>query len=277
MLEGTPMNERPGGGWQLVEDSAEAYQRYLAPIFFEPWADRLLAHAGVQAGERVLDVACGTGCVARAAARCVGAGGTVVGLDLNEGMLAVARRVSAGAPIEWREGDAASLPFADGSFDAVTCQQALQFFPDRPQALREMRRVLAPGGRAALAVFRGLAQSPAYAPLADALGRHVAAEAAAMLRSIFPGWTRDELRTLVRGAGFREVETRIEVGSIRYPSAEEFLRQEAACSPLAGVLRAMPGAARDALVRDLETGFAAHTDDVGVVTPMETWFVLARP
>ena len=270
------MNDRQRGGWQLVEDSAEAYQRYLAPIFLEPSADRLLAHAGVRAGERVLDVACGTGCVARAAARRVGAGGTVVGLDLNEGMLAVARRVSAGAPIEWREGDAASLPFPDGSFDVVTCQQALQFFPDRPQALREMRRVLAPGGRAALAVFRGLAQSPAYAPLADALGRHVAAEAAAVLRSIFPAWTRDEVRALVLGAGFRGVETRIEVGSIRYPSAEEFLRQEAACSPLAGVLRAMPDAARNALVRDLEAALVAHSDDVGIATPMESWFVLAR-
>ena len=270
------MNDRQRGGWQLVEDSAEAYQRYLAPIFFEPWAERLLAFAAVRPGERVLDVACGTGSVSREAARRVGPGGKVVGLDLNEGMLAVARRASAGAAIEWREGDAARLPFPDGAFDVVTCQQALQFFPDRPRALREMRRVLASGGRVALAVLRGLAQSPAYAPLADALARHVSVEAGAMLRSIFPGWTREEVLALLNDAGFREVEARIEVGAIRYPSAEEFLRQEAACSPLAGVLRAMPDAARDALVRDLEAALRAHTDDGGIVTPMETWLVLAR-
>lgn len=189
------MNDRQRGGWQLVEDSAEAYERYLVPIFFEPWAERLLAQAGVRSGERVLDVACGTGSVARRAAERAGPSGKVVGLDLNAGMLAVARRVSAAArpAIEWRQGDAAGLPFPEGSFDVVTCQQALQFFPDRPKALREMRRVLAPGGRAALAVLRGLRHSPAYAPRADALEKHVAAEAGAMLRSIFPPWTGEEV------------------------------------------------------------------------------------
>lgn len=272
------MNDLPRSGWQLVEDSAEAYERYLVPLFFEPWAERLLAGAGVRSGERVLDVACGTGSVARRAAHRVGPSGRVVGLDLNEGMLAVARRVSGPSrpAIEWRQGDAASLPFPDGSFDVVTCQQALQFFPDRPRALREMRRVLAPGGRAALAVLRGLRHSPAYAPLADALEKHVAAEAGAMLRSIFPSWTREEMRALVREAGFRDPHVRSEVGSIRYPSAEEFLRQEAACSPLAGVLRGMPDAARAALVRELEAALGAHSDDDGIVTPMETWVVLAR-
>ena len=122
-----------------------------------------------------------------------------------------------------------------------------------------MRRVLAPGGRAAVAVLRGLRHSPAYAPLADALEKHVAAEAGAMLRSIFPSWTRDEVRALVREAGFRDLRVRSEVGSIRYPSAEEFLRQEAACSPLAGVLRAMPDAARDALVRGSRRQHSAPT------------------
>jgi len=84
------------------------------------------------------------------------------------------------------------------------------------------------------------------------------------------------VRALVREGGFRDVRVRSEVGSLRYPSAEEFLRQEAACSPLAGALRAMPDGARDALVRDLESALGAHADDDGIVTPMETWFVLAR-
>ncbi len=271
------MNDQGRGGWQLVEDDADAYERYLVPVFFDPWARRLLELAGVRPGERVLDVACGTGSVARRAAELVGPRGSVTGLDLNEGMLAVARRASTAEPvaIEWRQGDAARLPFADGAFDVVTCQQALQFLPERGRALREMRRVLAPGGRAALAVLRGLAHSPAYGPLADVLERHVAAEAGATLRSIFPAWSRDEVRAHVRDAGFRDVHVRSEVGSIRYPSAEEFLRREAACSPLAGAIRGMPGAKRDALVRDFEAAVAAHADDDGVVTPMETWLVLA--
>jgi ubiquinone/menaquinone biosynthesis C-methylase UbiE len=232
----------------------------------------------VRAGERVLDVACGTGSVARRAAARVGAAGEVVGLDVNEGMLAVARRAGDGVrpAIEWRPGDAAELPFADGSFDVVVCQQALQFFPDPPRALREMRRVLAPGGRAAVSVLRAIRHSPAYAPMADALARHVGAEPGAMMRSIFPAWDLDHVRGLAREAGFADVRVRIEVGSIRYPSPEEFLRQEAACSPLAGALRAMPEEVRDALVRDLEGALDAHRDDDGIVSPMETWVVVAR-
>ena len=272
------MEDRGRGGWQLVEDGADAYERYLAPVFFDPWARRLLSLAGVRPGERVLDVACGTGSVARRAAERVGPRGSVTGLDLNEGMLAVARRTSTAAPIaiEWRQGDAAELPFADGAFDLVTCQQALQFMPERRKALLEMRRVLAPGGRAALAVLRGIEESPAYGPLADSLERHVGAAAGATLRSIFPAWSREEVRANVLEGGFRDVHVRSEVGSIRYPSAEEFLRREAACSPLAGVIRGMPDAKRDALVRDFEAAVAAHADDDGVVTAMETWLVFAR-
>jgi ubiquinone/menaquinone biosynthesis C-methylase UbiE len=140
-------------GWQLEGNSAEAYERYLATAF-SPWADALTAAAELTAGDRVLDVACGTGIVARHAARRVGAGGTVVGLDVNEAMLAVARSVSAGCEpsIEWRQGDAAYLPFPDRQFDAVFSEQAVQFFPAPLEALREMRRVLAAEGRAAISV-----------------------------------------------------------------------------------------------------------------------------
>ena len=272
------MHDTRRSGWQLVEDSAEAYERYLVPIFFEPWADRLLASADVRPGEQVLDVACGTGSVARRAAGRVGPSGTVTGLDLNEGMLAVARRAAGAAhpAIEWRQGDAAELPFADGSFDVILCQQAVQFFPDRTRALREMRRVLRRSGRAAFSVLRGIEHSPAYVPMADALSRYVAPEAGEMVRSIFPAWDLEHVRGLAREAGFADVRARIEVGSIRYPSPEEFLRQEAACSPLAGPLRGMPDKVRDALVRDLGAALESYRDDDGIVSPMETWVVVAQ-
>ena len=106
-----PMAEDSQAGWQLAEDSAEAYERYLVPAIFTEMAERLLEVAAVAKGERVLDVGCGTGIVARRAAERVGAGGAVSGLDLNEGMLRVARRVSQGSRIEWRHGDAMALPF----------------------------------------------------------------------------------------------------------------------------------------------------------------------
>ena len=128
--------------------------------------------------ERVLDVACGTGVVARLAAARVGGSGNVVGLDLNPGMLAVAASIApetpaTSAPITWREASATKMPFTDASFDIVYCQLGLQFFPDRSAALREMHRVLVSEGRLGLMVWRGIEHSPGFRVLADALGRHV--------------------------------------------------------------------------------------------------------
>jgi SAM-dependent methyltransferase len=272
------MAEQDAGGWQLAEDSAESYERYLVPAIFAAMAERVLDHARVLPGERVLDVGCGTGVVARRAALRVGTGGRVVGLDLNHGMLRVARRAGAGLgpAVEWRQGDAAAPPFADGSFDLVTCQQVLQFLPDRDAALCGMRRVLAPGGRAAIAVLRPILHTPAYGPVADALERHVGAAAGAMMRSPFPPWDLETMRGIVARGGFREVSVRIQVGSERYPSARALLEQEAASSPLAAQLGALAPAAQAALVRDLEIGLAEFADDDGITFPMETYVVIAR-
>ena len=155
------MSER--SGWQLAgETVAEAYERYIMAAFGNAWAQALVQVAAPEDGDRVLDVACGTGAVARYAAPHVGPTGRVTGLDLNAGMLATARTMPApaGIPIAWHEGNATALPFPNASFDIVCCQQGLQFFPDRPAALREMSRVLTPGGRLALAVWRGLEHQP---------------------------------------------------------------------------------------------------------------------
>ena len=131
------------------------YERVMVPAVFGPWAKDLLDTVALAAGTRVLDVACGTGIVARLAASQVGPTGRVVGLDTNEAMLAVARAQPqpTGAHVEWRQGDATKLPFPDAEFGAVLCQQGLQYVPDRAAALREMKRVLASGGRLGLSVF----------------------------------------------------------------------------------------------------------------------------
>jgi len=143
-------------GWQLSGNAPEAYERYIIPALFHEWACDLVETAAVQAGERVLDVACGTGVVARVAASRVGKAGHVVGVDVNEGMLGMARTVppSLGTTITWQQGDAAALPLPNAAFDVVLCQQGLQYFPQREAALREMARVLVPGGRLALSVWR---------------------------------------------------------------------------------------------------------------------------
>ena len=146
-------------GWQLGSLSVTAEsERYMMSAFGNAWGQDLVEVAAPGTAQRVLDLACGTGAVARAAVARVGATGHVVGLDINSSMLAMARAITQceGPPIEWREGDATALPFAESTFNLVCCHQGLQFFPDRSTALREMRRVLMPGGRLALGVWRRL-------------------------------------------------------------------------------------------------------------------------
>lgn len=265
-------------GWQLEGSSAEAYERYLVPSATAPWAKHLVALAAPRAGERLLDVGCGTGIVARTFAPHVGERGRVTGLDLNDDMLAVARSVSAGIQpaIEWRQGDAAALPFADGAFDIVTCQYSMQFFPDVSAALREMHRVLAPGGRVVLAVGRSVDQNRAYGWIADTMASHAGPDAGMMMRSPFPNWTPSTIRDLVGNAGYQNVKVGIHIMNLRYPSAADLLWQEASYSPLAGVFASLDASTREAMVNDVTEALLPYTDDEGVIIPIESHTVVAH-
>lgn len=142
--------------WQVAGSAPENYEEYLVPVIFGPWGNDLLTVAALRPGEHLLDVACGTGIVARLAAEKVGPTGKVVGVDINPGMLAAARKSSASATIDWREGNAMALPLPDVTFSVAVCQQGLQFFPDRAAALREMHRVLMPRGRLVVSCWKGI-------------------------------------------------------------------------------------------------------------------------
>lgn len=270
------MTER--GGWQLTESGPEAYEQYLVPPLFAPWAERLTEHADLRTGDRVLDVGCGTGIVVRRAAPRVGEQGSIVGVDLNEAMLKVARTAADDLTpaIEWTEGDATALPFPDEVFDVIFCQQALQFIEDPAVALREMHRVLVPNGRIAVSVLRSLAFNAGYDKLAEALERHVGPDAGMMMRSPFRGYTRDELRTLAEDAGFRDPVVTIEISSVRYPSVEEFIRREAASSPLAGPLSSLDQDTREVLLRDVKEELRDYIDDQGIVIPLDTHVLVTR-
>jgi ubiquinone/menaquinone biosynthesis C-methylase UbiE len=269
-------------GWQLQQDSANAYERYLVPLLFEVGARHLLDSVRIGPGQRVLDVACGTGIVARTAVRRVGPSGEVTGVDLNPDMLAVAREVSArevaasdAAPIRWVEASADELPLAGASVDVACCQQGLQFLADRAAALAELHRVLTPGGRLGLSTCRPLEHQPGYVPLVEALRHHVGESAAAGMASPFAFGDRQEIRSLVAEAGFRDVEVRIEVWPVRLDSPEAFLRGESASSPLGGVIAALDGDVVEALLADLAEGLGPHTDDAGISFPFETLVVTA--
>jgi SAM-dependent methyltransferase len=265
-------------GWQLSASTAEGYERLLVPAIFAPFAERLLELADPRSGARVLDVACGTGIVARRARAYVGSSGTIVGVDCNRDMLDVAEATSGeGEPtIQWLEADVADLPLPDGSTDCVLCQQGLQFFPDREQAVREMLRVLAPGGRLAAGVWRPIDASPGFALLAGALERHAGPEAAAIMGRPFEGPDREGLRALVADAGLRALSVRILIEEVRFPSAEEILLQEVAAGPLAEPWASLSADARAALVSDLTEVMGVHADDNGIVFPMETHVITAE-
>jgi ubiquinone/menaquinone biosynthesis C-methylase UbiE len=206
---------------QVTASAAEIYESFFVPALFQEWAGVMVDAVRIVPGDRVLDVACGTGVVARAAAERVGPTGAVVGLDLNEGMLAVARRK---APrLDWRQGHAEALPFEAAAFDAVTSQFALMFFEDRPAALAEMLRVLRPGGRLAVAVWDAVERSPGYAAVITLLERLFGRRVADALRAPFVLGDVAELRALVAKAGIAGADIRTREGTARFPSIKAWM------------------------------------------------------
>jgi ubiquinone/menaquinone biosynthesis C-methylase UbiE len=264
------MNQQ--GQWQVAGSAPEIYERELVPAVFGAWAPILVELAHPRLGDRVIDVACGTGIVARIATERVGPTGAVVGIDLNPGMLSVARSVvstgvgSGGSP-QWEEASADKLPFPDGSFDVVYCQLGLQFFADRAAALREMHRVLGAEGRIALMVWRGINESPGFAVLAEALQRHIG-QAAAIMRAPFALSDADELAALVRAAGFQNVAIHQRSGTVRFPSLERFVLSYVAGSPLAGPVAQADDAAREALMADVRNALVKFTSDAELAFPI---------
>jgi ubiquinone/menaquinone biosynthesis C-methylase UbiE len=184
-----------------LANPAEGYESYMVPTLFAPCARILIQPADPKPGERVLDVGCGTGIVAREVASRLGATGSVTGIDLSANMLAAARATAAreGLTIEWREGNAEQLPFHDGAFDLVLCQFALMFVADKAAALSEMRRVVTESGRVLISVWQGLDRHPFYKTLHTVIQQRVGMSA---LQDIFALGNADDLRGLALAAGF---------------------------------------------------------------------------
>jgi len=203
---------------------ARAYEGLHVPALFEQWCSRVLDAAGVEAGHRVLDVACGTGVLAREAVDRVGPAGGVAGVDPGRGMLAVAGELAPG--VEWREARAESLPYPEHSFDAVVSQFGLTFFSDRSRALREMRRVLRPCGRLAVAVWDSLENSEAYAIEVELLQRMAGDAAADALRAPFVLGDVDALVALFAGAGVASVGIETANGTARFPSIKTMVEAD---------------------------------------------------
>lgn len=263
---------------------AEAYEAIFVPTMFGPLTRLTLGHADVRRGARVLDLACGTGIVARNVAPLAGATGELVAVDLRPGMLATAssRPRPDGAPIEWRQGDATALDLPDAMFDLVICQQGLQFFPDRLAALAEMRRVLVDGGQVVLAVWRGLDHLPLFRELTEAEARHLEKLGLTYeeLAAPFLMDSADELRDLLQGPGFRDVAISEVLLDVRFPSAATFVEDvEIAYATVMPQFIENPGAFRDyveAVERDLRPIIERYRDGKGVRFSLKSHIATAR-
>ena len=245
---------------QVTRSAADVYEEFFVPALFQEWTVRMADAARLTPSQRVLDVACGTGALTCEAARRVKPDGSVTGLDRNEGMLAVARRKA--PDIEWRQGLAESLPFANATFDAVVSQFGLMFFEDRVAALREMWRVMRPGGRLAVAVWDALDHSPGYAAMAALLQRLFGSRIADELRAPFVLGDPPALRGLFMRAGIAEVEIRTPDGTARFPSIQSWVHTDVKGWTLADLI---DDAQYERLLQEAERELSPYVERAGTV------------
>jgi SAM-dependent methyltransferase len=265
---------------ELGEAAAREYAEWMVPAMFVPFEALMVQAAGVREGAAVLDVACGTGAIARAAARAAGRDGRVTGVDLADHMLNAARGTPAeagAAPITYLQGSAEALPVEDAAYDAVTCHHGLQFVDDRPGAVREMRRALRSGGHVAIAVWGAVGLQPHFAALADALERHVGEEAATLIRSSYALDDHDLLTDLLTGAGFTDVTITRETRPTTYASHEDFARRTVAAGPVAARFEHAPANQQQAVADDVTEALRGlRTDDGRLASEMTTVIATGR-
>ena len=255
--------------FQVTLEAARLYERIAARYVLGPWAPSLVDAASVKQGDRVLDLACGTGVVARIAAQRTGVGGCVIGLDLNPGMIAVARLLPAeGAQVDWIEGSALDIPVPAASVDVVLCQQGLQFFPDKALALREMRRVLDRAGRLALSVWSGVGVY--NGAIADALRRFADPDTVASFCASRKVPDKEALERLALEAGFSDVSVRVVRMNIRLPSIDRFVLEHLAATPVAATIAALDVDTRENIGASVMHALQRFRDGDGVTFPEET-------
>ena len=249
------------------------YERFFVSAIGAPLAADLIAKADLRSGERVLDVACGTGIVARLAAARVGPNGEVAALDINGGMLGVARSITPTSPaIRWYEAPAESIPLPDETFDVVLCQMGLQFMVDKVAALREMRRVLVPGGR----VLVSMPTPTAFFDTLDDSFTRLLPAGSPFVRKVFSLNNASEIEQLFRDAGCGDVTLGKDAIQLRLPAARDFLWQYVHSTPLAGIVAGADEEALSTLERDVVAKWQPWVKDEGLAYQQDMIVATAR-
>jgi ubiquinone/menaquinone biosynthesis C-methylase UbiE len=253
--------------------AAELYQSFFVPSIATPVSLELLVTADLQPGERVVDVACGTGVVTRAAAERVGPTGTVTGVDIAPDMLDIAERTSAvGAPIEWHAADAAALPVPDASFDVALCQMGLMFVEDRAAAVAELRRVLVPGGRVVVNTPGRI--SPLFEAMEQAIVDHIDPGLGAFVSAVFSMPDPEVLVGLLHDAGFHDVSGGSYTAHFDLPEPAEFLWNYINLTPIGPLVADASKAAKAALEQQVVDAWSSHV--VGGRVPLAQPIALAH-
>lgn len=249
----------------------EMYEKLLVNPLFRPFAEGVLDQAQLQRGQALLDIACGTGIVARLAKQRLGNSGAVAGVDISPGMLNVARSIA--PDIDWREGNAQALPLRPGeSFDVVTCHQGLQFFPDKRAALREMRRALKTGGRLAVVVWYTDEEMPFVMELRRIAERHLGP----INDTRFSFGDPSALESLLHDAGLDGINVSTIERTLRFPDGSAFLRLNTlAFLGMSEAAKQMDERHRtqitDAILAASIAAARAHTSTYGLSFPMKSY------
>ena len=243
--------------FQLTGNAAEVYEAQKVKAIFGPLARATLDMVSLTRDDRVLDLACGTGIVARTVQDRIAPATPIAGADLNEGMIATARRLTAdqAGRFDWRVADAGALPFGDGAFTAVFCQQGIQFFPDDGAVVAEISRVLAPNGLIVLTVWSG--PNAFFTEMAQALGRHAGAEVGQRSLAPFQYTRHARLQELILAAGFRDLSSRrVQVDRV-VQQPETSIAQEILGNPVGATVSQLG----DAVMRTVVAEIIAATTD----------------
>lgn len=251
--------------FQLSGNGPEIYERVLVPLWFGRWAEALVDALSLKPGEHVLDVACGTGVTTRLAKEKVGSGGRVDGLDISAAMLAKAKELADGLDIGWIESDVARSGLPSAHCDVILSQHGYHYFPDKPAALNEFRRLLATGGRVGLSIWDG--HSPYTEAICAAVEQHISAEVAQKQRSQRETPSADELMAQFRQAGFTNVAVQRQELMIEVPRAEEFVPLHLGSMPIAGAFAALADDAKKAIVDHVSVALAGYADGERIVYP----------
>jgi SAM-dependent methyltransferase len=257
--------------FRLTEDAAKKYEAHSVPAMFRPLAQATIAKVTLPPDSRIIDIACGTGALTREISAALAGHGVVAGVDLNQTMIDIAKEKQPEGPHQmiWQAADVCALPFADSSFDLAFIQQGLQFFPDKPSALAEVRRVLIPKGGLYLTCWRAI--SPFNGALAEALNTHVGPEAAAKARAPFSFRDGDLISRLLTDAGFAIETLQAVVLKRRFSD----LGAQILALPVESDLRAAGEAATDRVIAEVADALASYEHDGILVVPQEAHLFFA--